>query len=589
MPSYLTQVFQTIGNRESRQVSRHLPMINSLVSSYSNYLSTRGQIAKKKNLMGWYKRIPELTALCNKVARDSVYKYHFESVNPTDVNKNKIMKANKFALEVGLRRIMFSQYIDMLITGEGFGWMGKLTDKQVKEVISKSLKKEIFLEKKEKDNISKQIFNEMKANEGLANTNNIDEDLLRPRKYRNVPSTTMEIIYDQYDILNYNHIVGIEKPVIFSTKEIIRFSLMQVDGKPNGFTPVESILVQLELLRQMWQNQLSIHKNGGRPDAFFILKDMRFGTPDYKAIEQQLQKYKIVENAHGNLLFTGDIDIKELARFETMEFKDMGLYITGLMAMQWGIPKSSIPYIVGGQVKSSDTGGDAERSYWRNIDYNQQIFAEIYNTQLWIPHFGVKLVFDSPFPQNDVTRQTARNMQLTNLELENQLFASNDKQLANHTLMKELGRMEMDLTKKKEDPLMANPLNNQIPRNQPSDSQSNRNAAKRIEQTSTIQSRGMKPTGIGKEWDKDVELEYKQMRGMESMEVSYKMFIKLYGEDKMYHPGKPPRIFMRRGDESTTLIYKSDDFVYKTQLSNSEIDQHRILLLNLEASNIYLL
>ena len=43
------------------------------------------------------------------------------------------MRANRFAVEVELRQIMFSQMIDQLITGEAFGWIGRLDKKQIKK------------------------------------------------------------------------------------------------------------------------------------------------------------------------------------------------------------------------------------------------------------------------------------------------------------------------------------------------------------------------------------------------------------------------------------------------------------------------
>jgi hypothetical protein len=585
MAAALSQVFRVLNNQPTNSISRRMPMINEITNTLTNYLSARGQIAKKKILMNWYKRIPELTALTNKVARDVVYKWHFESLDPTKVNKNKIMRANRFAQEIELNTLFHTQMVDMLVTGEGFGWKGKLSDKQVKEVINKVLKKEIFLEKKEKKEILDSIMREAKNFDGFSSRNFNDEDILRPRKYRNVPSTTIEIVFNQFDVLHYNHIVGIQNPIKFKPEEIIRYTLMEVDGKINGFTAVEAVLVQLELLRQMWQNQLSLHKNGGHPDKLFILENVRTNTNDYKRIEEQLLKYKLVENKHGNMLFTGKVNVEDLNQLDNMQFKDLGLYITGLVAMQWGIPKSSIPYIVEGQAKTEDKGGDSERNYWRNIDFAQTRYAETMNTQLWIPHFGVKIVFDSPFPQDDVTRQTARNMLLNNVLLENQLLATDEKQLASHVIMKKLGYVDTDLTKKKMELDPTNSLNQQLPKGSTSEAETNRRAGKRNEQVARAQSQGTAPSGVGKEWNRDVELEYKQIQGSETMDVDFRMFIKLYGEDKMYSPGKPPRLFVRRSEDSTTIMYKSTDFSYRTKIKNSEINN--ILFLNLESNNIY--
>ena len=62
--------------------------------------------------------------------------------------------------------------------------------------------------------------------------------------------------------------------------------------------------------------------------------------------------------------------------------------------MHWQIPRSKLPFILGGTNAKSDIGGEAEKGYWANVERKQDRLAEIYNTQLFIPRFGVKLVFD---------------------------------------------------------------------------------------------------------------------------------------------------------------------------------------------------
>ena len=392
----LSRIFTAINKPYSSVVNRHIPMINSITNSLGSYLTSVSQISKKRSLMNWYKATPELNALVNKVAKDIVYRYHFEPINSRESGRNKIEKANKFAQQIGARKIMLSQVIDQLVTGEGFGWMGKLPDDVIKEkVMEISGKYGSYLEKKERKSLGNEIYTELKAVEGFADSSHVDEDLLRPRKFRCVPSTTVEVIHDEYDVLHYNHKVG-TTTIQFKPKEIIHFTFMNVDGKVNGFTPVESTVVQLELLRQMWQNMLSIHKNGGAPDLLLGVENIQPNSPAYKRIEQQLEKYNIVENKHGTLLFTGKINVHELNQIDKMQFMDSGLYITGLVAMQWQIPRSSIPYIVGGTNTKDDTGGNSEKGYWRNIEISQEMYAETINSQLWIPHFGVKIVLIIP-------------------------------------------------------------------------------------------------------------------------------------------------------------------------------------------------
>ena len=513
MATTFSRVFQTIGQRQSSVVERHLPMINSVSNSLSGYLNQTQQLRRKKSFMTWMKHTPELMAFCSKVARDVVSTYHFEPINNQSSGRNKVLNANKFNLMVRLRSVMKSQVFDMIGTGEGFGWIGKLDKNQLSSQIDKCMNRIRSIQNKEyRDDIVRELKTELGLQDrDISDIAGMDEDLLRPRKYRYVPSTTMEVIHDEYDVKKFNHIVA-QRQVEFTTDEIVHYTLIDVDGKPNGFTPVESVLVQLELLRFMWQNMLSIHRNGGSPDKIISLENVQPNSPAYKRVEEQLLKYKLVENKHGNMLFTGKVQVEDLQALEEMQFKEMGLYITGLVAMQWGIPRSAIPYIIGSANTKSDVGGDAEAGYWRVIKEMQETFSEDMNTQLWIPYFGVQLVFDNPYHLFNVQLETAKQLKYNNIMSIDKVLMPNKKQLTEDKRMKMLGLMTNDVEDMPEDSMLIVPPFNQQSATgigtqqqpkpkQPSSDTEQRSAQKRTEQQQTIARQG-KPSGVGKELDK---------------------------------------------------------------------------------------
>lgn len=568
-------------------------MINELTTSISNYLYSRNQITKKKALVRWFKSIPELTALASKVSRDITRKWHFENVNPKESGRNKVMRANKFAQQVVLSKTMFSQALDCLITGDGFGWMGSINDSMVKEAINKTIEsKYSHLEMKERNDIVDSLFRELKQENGFANVSKVDEDLLRPRRYRYLPSSTVEVLHDVVDITGYRHTVGLSEK-LFKPEEVVHFTFADYDGKVNGFTPVESIIIQLELLRQMWQNMLSIHLNGGSPDKLFILEDARVGTESYRRIEEQLMKYKLVENKHGNMVFTGKVSVEDLQQLDKMQFADMGLYITGLMAMQWSVPRSSIPYILSQANTKTDVGGEAEREYWRNIEYVQKVFADTMNTQLWMPYFGVQIVFDNAYIQFDVQEQTALMNKYQNQMTISNILMKHGKMLTLSKELNTLGLSDDDIEDVPKEQMMppagaatgigtpSQQSPNQVNR---SSAQASRGDQKRDEQTKRSLSVG-NPTGVGKEMDSNAEMEYKQIIGSEPMQLEIDAFMKLYLEDKAFNT-TPPRVFMRKNDLYTTLIYKSTDFVYRSVVPNEQLSA--VTLMNLEP-NLYLL
>jgi hypothetical protein len=597
------RVFQAIGQRPSSIIERHMPMINSIATSAGSYIYETNQMQRKKALMSWYKSIPELCGFVNKVARDMTAEWKFSAAisnSADDVGRNKIKKANQFSQEILLRGVLFSQAVDMLVPGEGYGWIGQISDDIARQVIAEYLEsnlKPIGLELKETDrsSMAASLLLELKERQRLARARGIDEDALLPRKYLYLPSTTVENVYDDYDFKYYRHLKG-GKEVLFTKEEVIRFTLMDVDGKPNGFSCVDSLLVQLELLRFMWQNMMSIHKNGGTMDKIVSFEGVNPNSEQWKKVREEFLKYKNIENRHGLYLTTGKFSAEDLTSIEEMQFKDMGLYITGLMALQWGLPRSAIPYILGEANSKADSGGEAERSYWECIRHMQCMFAERMNTQLWIPHFGVQLEFVNRFVHKDIQNQTYRMNLLDNLVKENELLTSIGKQLDDGVLLEALGRSDED-TKKASTRLMdqtmpkSTIMGNQPKRTTVSDSDVNKRAAKRGEQQSRTAARGTKPTGYGKDEDGEVfepipddhdwTVEYKQMIGAEVQDVDLGTFVRIYQEDKQYHPGKPPRLFMRQNDQFRSYTFKSSDFVYRTYVRNDEMDKARVMLMNL--------
>lgn len=604
MASTFARVFTSLinPNQSAYLQTRHLPILNELSTSLSSYLASQGQISKKKKLMQWCRRTPELNAFLNKVAIDMTAEYHFTPVSPSDSGRNKILKANRFAQEVVLTKVMESQAYDMLGVGDGFGWMGKISDKAVKEKIADIISKK-FLSVPEKKEAADRLFMELKQNEGFADYSGIDEDLLRPRKYRYVPATTIEIVYDKYDILWYNQVVGVNRPEKFMPDEMIHFTLMDRDGKVNGFTSVESVIVQLELLRQMWQNLLSVHKNGGAPDRIFSLENVNVSSQAYKNIEEQLMKYKTVETKHGNMLWTGKLTVQDLQQIDQMQFKDSGLYITGLIAMQWGIARSSIPYIIGGTNTKDDTGGNSERGYWQVIRKFQKTFADTMNTQLWIPYFGVKIVLENPYYQLDIQKESAMQTRLNNLQQVDTLLMRSGKQLTLSTKLREIGISDEDVEELVQivDPMQGNSMGNVPSKDSVTDSDSKKNVkkSKKDEQTATIASAGT-PTGYGKEqstislvsfkeMDTKAEMEFKETVGADEDIVPLPVFIKVYMEDKSYNSIKAPRVFARVSNESVSLKFRSSDFVYKTIIPIGDINlpSVQIALSNIGNQNIY--
>jgi hypothetical protein len=593
--SVLTSFMRNIGKpvKSSSKSNNSFPMLNEINANLRNFFNSPSQIGKKQTLMRWYKQTLEVQGLVDKVATDLTGKFHFENVDDSS-GRDNIIKANKFAMEVQYKRQKLSQNIDKLVTGESFAQMAFIKDKQIMDAIKKSVGNRPFIETKRLVQLEQEIFKEIKQTDMIIDPKGIDEDLLKPRKYRTIASSTMEIIFDKLEIKGYVQDVGGET-VDFSVKEIIRSTFMDVDGKVNGFTSLESALVQLELLRFMWGNMTAIHKNGGAMDKIFILEDGNINDVSYQRIKKQLQKYKLVENKHGNMLFTGKIKIEDLQQLDNMQFKDMGVYITSLLAKLWNIPNSSAGVGVKDGNLKDDTGGNSEKSYWEKIEFLQERDADIDNLQLWIPHFGVKLVYDKKYVQKDVQKETAIQLKLNNVKVVEELAASNKKRLKFDDMVKlidmeremfeDIPKEDLELMQSMKDGLTG--TKKQLSDGDINNSQAQNNVRdkKRNEQAST-QGDSMINTGTGKEWDKTTEIEYKQLIGIDDERVPLETFVRLYNQDRASNPGMPPRIFMRENPDFSTLKFKSTDFVYRTVIDKSLEEDNRVLFMNL-GNNIW--
>lgn len=578
----ISRVFTALNNNGRVDQNLNLPMINSVTNSFSSYLASENQIRAKRALMNQYKLRGELTGIVNKVVRDMVSDYEFIPMRKGKAGEKDVQTAMEFAEDNFLDKTLFSNGVDLLVTGDGFNHIGKISKSVAKGLARKALGKISNLETKEQDNLLKQI--EYK----------IDEDALLVRELRSIPSSTVEVRYNQYEIENYVQRVN-GRETVFNKDELIHLTLKEIDGKVNGFTPVSALLVQLDLLKEMWGNMSDIHKNGGTPDQFIIGKTLQPGSEAYKKMRDQLRNKKKFGNKHGSILLTGDVDIKNLQELDKMQFMDSGLYITGLIAMQWSVPRSSIPFIVGGTNTKDDTGGNSENDYWANIEHAQQLLSQIWNTQFFKKNFRVRIKFKRKYVQGEIRQESLRQQKLNNLKLTNDMLRASGKTLKSEKLIHEFG-LSMDDVEDWEEPIEEVPgvsgtLNNQPSNAEVNDSQDkvNKNERKRQEQDATMASTGV-PTGQGKEltfkqWDDNADKELLETKEVDVMVVDMPNFVKLYEEDKQMG-NQFPRLFVRENEQNTTFMYKSTDFTYKTTLLAEELPNNRVAIMSLQG-NMY--
>jgi hypothetical protein len=355
--------------------------------------------------MTWARRSPQLIGFLRIIANDILSdKRKFKPLSK-ESGRNKIIRAKQFwDINKGLE-ITEETIYDLLITGIGYNWVGKISDSQLKEFCCEILTAlDPGMEKKEFEYKSDMLFEELKqsAPDKMA------------KKWRHVASSTMTMHTNEYEVLKYIQRVGVNIKE-FSPEEIMKFKLMPFDGKVFPYAPLESLLAEIYLLWMITQNYISFFENGGKPDNVFILPKELAGSKNHSYLIETLKKYKKIQNKHGNLVFTGDLTIEQLMKVEDqMENKDLSLYIVGVLAMFYNIPVARIPFLVGKSANNGDAGGIGDTGYWRMISVTQSKLEEVYNSELWRPFFGVELEFSRGYLQDEV-RETQTEMQKTQI------------------------------------------------------------------------------------------------------------------------------------------------------------------------------
>jgi len=164
-----------------------------------------GQNSKNTNFKTFIKyarRSPQLMGFIDIIATDMLS----DGVEFTAMNKesgrNKILNARKFwAANSGIEVSQATIY-DLLITGIGYNWIGKISDVQMKEFCKTSIH-QLLPEVKEG-------VLEYKAERMMDDIKDTMPEKLT-KKLRHIASSTMSKNTDEYEVLSYLQRVGVNQ------------------------------------------------------------------------------------------------------------------------------------------------------------------------------------------------------------------------------------------------------------------------------------------------------------------------------------------------------------------------------------------
>ncbi|KKK69742.1 hypothetical protein LCGC14_2930980, partial [marine sediment metagenome] len=226
------------------QDSKHLPLLNSLFIERFSQFNPYAQDNNFKTYMKWARRSPQLMGFLGIIATDMLSdSIEFKPLDKAS-GRNKILKAKAFwEMNQGMDVTEETIY-DMLISGIGYNWLGKIDDLQLKEFCDLAVREVMpGLETKEL---------EFKADHMVKLIKKDGADKI-VKKLRHIAASTVSIHTNEYEVLKYIQRVGVNTKE-FSPDEILVFKLMPLDGKVFPFPPMEAILSEIYLLWLITQN-----------------------------------------------------------------------------------------------------------------------------------------------------------------------------------------------------------------------------------------------------------------------------------------------------------------------------------------------
>lgn len=380
-----------------------------------------------------FRRNPELVATLSIPITDILS----DQIDWTDLDGNKLNKLNekkarKFWRDQRIKDNVLTPFLfDGFLNGDGFIWKGRPTRKEINAAVKETLEAiSIPLSKLEVKELASKML--------------IDEDTRKTKRVDHLAASSVIIRHNQYDIEGYTQIANTYSHT-FKTDEIIHWRYLNLDGKVQGFSPIEALWAEIMLLTLVKQNMISFMRNGGTPDKVFILPKEIANSKNHEYLVETLRKYKRIENAHGNLVFTGELDIKDLQiNPKDLEYKDLALYITSNIAFSFGIPVTRIPYLIGTSASKGDSGGLSESGYWNRISNTQDQIEELLNSQLF-EEMGWQMHFRRGYKQDEVREAQTANMMADTVTKHQSILAQSLKRPTTKKVLQLLGYAEDDL------------------------------------------------------------------------------------------------------------------------------------------------
>lgn len=409
------------------------PLVNDVGATISHPWGVAPKVSHK-TLWQYFENSPEIVGIISAIVEDIISDgWTLEGGRNNKKNATKFLEENKF------KQLLISFLYDVLVTGDGYLYKVRLSPKQVHAAIRKIVNSFPF---ENKSTTSKMLYyetmNEMKA---------VGDNIYTTKNLRYVPSSTFKIRYNLHgDVLSYIQLVA-NRTVHFAPEEIIHFHFQQLDGQVYGFTPLQTLFTELDILSDIKDYERFFFNRGGVPNFMFILKNETPNSPTTQQFKKHLQTYASLMNKWKSLVLTGEIDVKEVNKLDKdMEFRELSRYITQILVMTWGVPSTRLSDML----ISKGTKGQtvSTEGYYRKISHYQDLIENLVNTEL-LNDFDVLLRFNRTYKQDEVREAQVSQFKSDIVEKNQNLLKPYEKRLKLNKVLHILGFNEKDIEKGK--------------------------------------------------------------------------------------------------------------------------------------------
>ena len=394
------------------------PLLNSVPYTSSTQASRLGAYNQKTSTY-WkrFKNSPELYGIINILVTDIIGdRPSYTDPKGRPLGKNKLYEAQRFWRKNRVKESLKAILFDEFITGDGYGWKKKASSADKFKAVKESIEK------------YKLQLKEWEYSRLLIKMTQ-DEDLKKTKSFDYIPSSTVKIESNNYDILGYTQVSN-GKTEAFTPEEVIHFRLNTLDGKVQGYTPLPSLFKELALLYFVKGNMLAYMENGGRPDLMFNMENAQPNSDSFNNFKQQLLSFKQLENTHGNLLGTGKVDVKDLSfgKSKDLEYQNLALWTMSGMLFAYGIPVTRVPFLIGKAATGGDSGGMAEAGYQAMISEKQDMVEDLMNYQLF-EELGFHMHLPRHYKQDEVREAQTFSMNADTVTKLQSIYRSQGKKI----------------------------------------------------------------------------------------------------------------------------------------------------------------